>query len=45
MKHGSITSIQNPKTEHALEVSWLTPTEEIQEGVISREDDGFNFLG
>jgi hypothetical protein len=45
MKHGSITSIQNPKTEHAVEAHWLTPSEEIQEGAIIREDDGFNFVG
>jgi hypothetical protein len=45
MKHGSITLNQNPKTEHAVEAQWLTTSEKIQEGAISREDDGFNFLG
>jgi hypothetical protein len=44
MKHGSITSIKNKKiTEHAVEAPWLTPSEDIQECAISREDDGFNF--
>jgi hypothetical protein len=33
------------KTEPAVETPWLTPSEEIQEGIISREDDGFNFFG
>jgi hypothetical protein len=47
MKHWSITSIHNKKTttEHTVEAPWLTPTEEIQEDAIIREDDGFNFLG
>jgi hypothetical protein len=46
MKHRSITSIQNnKKTERAVKAPWLIPSEEIQEGAISREDDGFNFLG
>jgi hypothetical protein len=32
------------KTEHAMKAPWLNPSEEIQEGANSREDDGFNFL-
>jgi histone-lysine N-methyltransferase SETMAR len=28
-----------------VEAPWLTTSEEIQESAISREDDGFNFLG
>jgi hypothetical protein len=44
MKHGSITLIQNPKKEHAMEASWLILSKEIQADVISREDDGRNFL-
>jgi hypothetical protein len=31
------------KTEHAVETPWLAASEEIQEGAISRENDGFNF--
>jgi hypothetical protein len=31
------------KTENAVGAPWLTPSEEIQEGAISRDD--FNFLG
>jgi hypothetical protein len=31
------------KTEHAVEAPLLTPSEEIHEGVISREYDGFNY--
>jgi hypothetical protein len=38
MKQGSITSLQP-----AVEAPWLTPSEEIQEDAISREDDGFSF--
>jgi hypothetical protein len=45
MKHGSITSILIPKTEHAIEVPWLTPSKEFQERAISREDDDFNVFG
>jgi hypothetical protein len=45
MKYGSITSIQNKRKQHAVEAPWLTPFEEIQEIVISREHDGFNILG
>jgi hypothetical protein len=33
------------KTEHAVEAPWLTPSEDIEEGAISREDDGFSCLG
>jgi hypothetical protein len=36
---------ESKKTDHAVEVSWLTPSDEIQEGAISREDNVFNFLG
>jgi hypothetical protein len=32
-------------TEHAVEALWLNPSDEIQEGAICREEDGFNFLG
>jgi hypothetical protein len=32
------------KTEHAVEAHWHIPSEEIQEGAISREDDGFKIL-
>jgi histone-lysine N-methyltransferase SETMAR len=32
------------KTKHAVEGHWLTPSKEIQESAISREDDRFNFL-
>jgi hypothetical protein len=42
---GQSTRSRIKKTEHAFEASWLIPSEEIQEGVISREDDGFNSLG
>jgi hypothetical protein len=35
MKHGSITSIQNKKTEHAVEALWHVHSEEIQESAIS----------
>jgi hypothetical protein len=44
MKHGSITLIKIPKTEHALEAPCVTPSEEIQ-GAISRKDDGFDLFG
>jgi hypothetical protein len=37
MKHGPITSIQNPKIENAVEAVWFIPSEEIQEGAISRK--------
>jgi transposase len=33
------------KTEHAVQAPLLIPVEEIQEGTISREDNGFNSLG
>jgi hypothetical protein len=33
------------KKQHTVEAPWLIPSEEIQEGAISREDDGFIFLG
>jgi hypothetical protein len=45
MKHGSITLFQNKKTEHAMEAPRLNSSEEIQKVAISREGDGFNFLG
>jgi hypothetical protein len=46
MKRGSITAIKNRKeTEHAVEAPWCTSSEEIQEGAISSEYDGFIFLG
>jgi hypothetical protein len=32
------------KTEHAGEAHWLTPSEEIQEDAIIREDYDFNFF-
>jgi hypothetical protein len=32
-------------TENAVEAPWLTPSEEIHEGAISREDDGFRYFG
>jgi hypothetical protein len=28
-----------------MEAPWLAPSEEIQEGAIRREDDGFNVFG
>jgi hypothetical protein len=39
----TIISIQDHKTKHTIEAPWLTPSEEIQEDAISREDDSFNF--
>jgi hypothetical protein len=36
MKHESTTSIQNKKTEHAVEAPWLIPSEEIQEGSVGK---------
>jgi hypothetical protein len=44
MKSGFITLIQK-KVEHTVKAPWLTPSEEILECTISREDDGFTFLG
>jgi hypothetical protein len=40
----SLRSRIKTTTEYEMEAPWLTPSEEIQEGAISREDDGFNFL-
>jgi hypothetical protein len=39
MKQRSIFLIQIKKTEHEVEAPLLTPSEEILEGAISREDD------
>jgi hypothetical protein len=36
---------ESKKKDHAVELPWLSPFEEIQESAISREDDGFIFWG
>jgi hypothetical protein len=43
MKHGSITSLQNPKSREYSGSTLANPSEDIKEGVISREGGGFIF--
>jgi hypothetical protein len=35
--------VKKKETEHAMEVSWLTTSEDIQEDAIRREDDVLMF--